>query len=137
MIIAEAIKYMDDNITRTVLIDIFPRELSSKNKTVIGGINVNNLGTHTVLLYKTTTNQILAIDPNNPMFSSHLSKYRDDVNGQLIQTLCSTDSKHKIYSRPEKSETGFDIAKFRDCTDSVPCAQRILHDSINVRELCA
>ena len=113
-VLAEAIAYMNNNRNKTVLVDIFLREFSTKNSLVVGRININNLDTHTVLLYKTVSNQIMVIYPNNPMFSSHLNKYGD---GQIIQTLCSTELKYKIYSRPENSETGFDISKFRDCSD--------------------
>lgn len=112
--IENTLRCMKEEGRKVALVDIFPRESSNKNKIVVGGINTNKLDVHTVLLYKTATNQILVIDPNNPMFSSHLSKYGD---GSVIQTLCTTDQKYKIYSRPEKSETGFGQGKFRDCID--------------------
>lgn len=112
--IQNVLSHMKEKDQKVALVDIFPRESSNKNKIVVGGINTNKLDFHTVLLYKTATNQILVIDPNNPMFSSHLSKYGD---GSVIQTLCTTDQKYKIYSRPEKSETGFGQGKFRDCID--------------------
>jgi hypothetical protein len=112
--IQSTLRCMEEEGRKVALVDIFPRESSNKNQIVVGGINTNKLDVHTVLLYKTATNQILVIDPNNPMFSSHLSKYD---NGSVIQTLCTTDQKYKIYSRPEKSETGFGQEKFRDCID--------------------
>ena len=115
LVLNEAISYMNANDKKVILVDIFPRE-SSQNKATkepSGRINLAKLDTHTVLLHKSEENKALAIDPNNPMFSTHLNKYTD----YQIQTLCSTDEKYKIYSRPEKSTTGFAPDKFRDCID--------------------
>ena len=72
-------------------------------------------------------NKILVLDPNNPMFSSHLSKYQDTL--YTIETLCNTDPKLKIYSRPEKTITGYDKTKYRDCIDIAVKIAFVLNNS--------
>jgi len=114
-ILKDALGYMFDKKQKLVLVDIFPRESSKDKKTgePAGRINLEALDTHTVLLYKTVEDKVLAIDPNNPMFSAHLSQFKDFT----IQTECSNDQKYKIYSRPDGSKTGFVLEEFRDCID--------------------
>ena len=123
-----AIKYLEGSMHNIALVDVFPREFNNKN-TGVGTINTKSLDTHTALLYKTTENNILVLDPNNPMFSSHLSKYQDDT--YTLQTLCTTDPSFKIYSRPEKSETGFAPEKYRDCIDIAVKVAFVLNNSGN------
>lgn len=131
LVVKNAVKYLDSSSNKIALVDIFPREFNNKN-TGVGTINIKNLDTHTALLYKTSGNQILVIDPNNPMFSSHLSKYQDDY--YTLQTLCTTDPSFKIYSRPEKSETGFSTDKYRDCIDIAVKIAFVLNNSGNSYE---
>jgi hypothetical protein len=112
-ILQEAIKYMNTEKQKVVLVDTFPRETSQDKgtKATAGRIDLKKLDIHTVLLYKVDEGKILAIDPNNPMFSTHLNKYEG------IETLCSTDEKYKIYSSPKDSMKGFALDKYRDCID--------------------
>ncbi len=114
-VLKEAIDYMNTNSKKVILIDVFPRESSQNKQTQepAGRIDLEKLEVHTVLLYRTEEDKVLTIDPNNPMFSTHLNKY----TGCKIETLCSTALEHKIYSRPEGSNTGFAPDKFRDCID--------------------
>jgi hypothetical protein len=114
-VLKEAVDYMNTNSKKAVLVDIFPRESSQNKKTQepAGRIDLEKLEIHTVLLYKTEEKKVLTIDPNNPMFSTHLNKYV----GCKIETLCSTALEHKIYSRPDGSNTGYASNKFRDCID--------------------
>lgn len=114
-VLQQAIDYMNTNSKKVILVDVFPRESSQNKQTQesAGRIDLEKLEVHTVLLYKIEENKVLTIDPNNPMFSIHLNKY----TGCKIETLCSTAPEHKIYCRPEKSETGFSPDKFRDCID--------------------
>ena len=125
-IIGNAIKYLETSIHNVALVDVFPREFNNNN-TGVGTINTKSLDTHTALLYKTTENKILVLDPNNPMFSSHLSKYQDTL--YTIETLCNTDPKLKIYSRPEKTITGYDKTKYRDCIDIAVKIAFVLNNS--------
>jgi hypothetical protein len=115
---------MNTKEQKVVLVDIFPRESKKAGDIPMGGINTNKLDVHAVLLYKAGEDKILAIDPSNPMFSTHLSKYKG------IETLCSTDDKYKIYSPISKdsvlgkeiikkfqSITGYSKEQYRDCID--------------------
>lgn len=134
--IKSAISFLESSSNNIALVDVFKRESKAitdpKNKkivlTQVGGINLNEIDTHTVLLYKTTNNKMLVIDPNNPMFSSHLSQYIDDV--YIIETLCDTDPKYKIYTPQSRdsdigktliekytSITGTKHDQYRDCID--------------------
>ena len=131
LVVKNAVKYLDSSSNKIALVDIFPREFNNKN-TGVGTINIKNLDTHTALLYKTSGNKILVIDPNNPMFSSHLSKYQDDY--YTLQTLCTTDPSSKIYSRPEGTNTGYNKEKYRDCIDIAVKIAFVLNNSGNSYE---
>jgi hypothetical protein len=125
-VLDNAINYMLTSSQNTSLVDIFPRELNAKKIGITGGINISELDTHTVLLYKTINDKILVIDPNNPMFSTHLNKH-----SERIETLCSVNNKHKIYTPPSNESeiaqelqkqgfnkvTGYSPEQWRDCID--------------------
>lgn len=111
VVMKKAIDYMFDDNRKTCMVDIFPREFNDKN-TGVGTINTKVLDVHTVVLYR-AEDRILVVDPNNPMFSSHLNKYKDFK----IETLCDTNLQYKIYSRPEGKPTGLAKDKWRDCID--------------------
>jgi len=99
-----AIDFLVNDKQKTVLVDVFER---AKEKT--GLIDITK--THTVVLYNTGS-KILVIDPNNPQFSSHLANF----SGQ-IETTCTPNNLYKIYSRPDKTETGYAKELWRDCVD--------------------
>jgi hypothetical protein len=125
-ILQEAIKYMNIKGQKVILVDTFPRESSQDKitKAPAGRINLAKLDIHAVLLYKVAEDKILAIDPSNSMFSTHLSKHKG------IETICSTDERYKIYSPISKdtglgkklidkfkSITGYSKEQYRDCID--------------------
>jgi len=122
-VIENAISYMFHTDKKTCMIDILPRELNDKT-TGVGTINVKALDTHTVTLYN-TGEKVLVIDPNNPMFSSHLNKYKG------IETLCDTKPQYKVYSRPEESKTGYGPKLYRDCVDIAVKIAFVLNNSGN------
>ena len=110
-----AINILLNTDSKTVLIDIFKRDIERKITDV--------QDTHTVALYK-AENKILVIDPSNPTFSSHLVNY--DRN--LLEVDYS--EKTKIYAPvSEKSDVGQKLIEFyksitgichdqyRDCID--------------------
>ena len=123
IVIENAISYMFNEDKKTCMIDILPRELNDKN-TGVGTINMKTLDVHTVVLYN-TGDKVLVIDPNNPMFSSHLNKFKG------LETLCDTNPQYKVYSRPEESKTGYNLELYRDCVDIAVKIAFVLNNSGN------
>ncbi|MEK6869315.1 MAG: hypothetical protein AABX74_03745, partial [Nanoarchaeota archaeon] len=109
-----AIDYLKLSEHKTILIDVFKRELTGNSKGLIS--DLQELDTHTVVLYNTGS-KILVIDPSNPQFSSPLANF----NKALIEVSYSANDKYKIYQPPEKaSEKGLigkNVYQWRDCID--------------------
>ena len=105
-----ALNYLSNNATKVVLVDVFPRGIKANDKGLID-TKEKVIDTHTVVLYN-TGDKILVIDPNNPQFSGHLANF-----SKQIEATYTPNDKYKIYSRPEKTKTGYDKNEWRDCID--------------------
>lgn len=131
--IKNALCYLEHSKSNIALVDVFKREskqvVDPKNKkniiTNVGEISLKELDTHTAILYKTTENKILVIDPNNPIFSAHIAKFSPN-----IMVNPTANDKYKIYAPignnteigknlEEKfgSITGYNKDQYRDCID--------------------
>lgn len=122
-VIENAISYMFHADKKTCMVDVLPREFNEKN-TGVGTVNIKNLDVHTVVLYN-AGDKVLVIDPNNPMFSSHLNKFKG------LEILCDTNPQYKLYSRPEESNTGYNPKLYRDCVDVAVKIAFVLNNSGN------
>lgn len=95
--------------------DIFNRDQSAK----MGAVQQKNglLCTHSVVLYHNKDNagvaEILVIDPNNFVYSSHLSNIIDSSSRWQIVTF---HNGKQIY-KPLKEDFGPGYKQFRDCVD--------------------
>ncbi|XP_065675164.1 uncharacterized protein LOC136091477 [Hydra vulgaris] len=122
VVLKNAIRYLETSLNNIALVDVFKRELKALKGVQVGEINSNKLDLHTVVLYKTEDafkKKILVIDPNNPLFSSHLSKFNYDSN--TVEVLCDSNKKYKIYTHEggnSKTNTAGQIEEpYRDCID--------------------
>lgn len=98
-LVQKAIDYLDNNMQKTALVEVFERDQSGKVK--------KGLGTHTVVLYK-QAEDYLVIDPSNTEFS-------DILIGASDRIITCFDKKLQIYKPQE--ETGYQPKCFRDCID--------------------
>ena len=104
-IVNTAIKYLDEQNKKTVLVEVFEREA--------GGQVKESLAKHTVILYK-QNNKYIVIDPSNAEFSTIL------VGGHRDIVACF-NKKLKIYQPTEGAEEkdllGLKPHQWRDCVD--------------------
>lgn len=113
-IVQSAITSLQLGKQKTALIDIFARDdkeqIQFDTKTKLPE-------THTVVLYKNTTNEYIIIDPSNSSFSSHLaSKSNNNLIGDSIKIIAA-EKELKIYSPASKDNIGPNPNQYRDCID--------------------
>jgi hypothetical protein len=115
---------------RTVLIDILERSFKGgDNKKTRQKEITDELikpATHTLVLYKSSDDAILVIDPSNSSFSSYLQSLSETI-GELRTFKGSL----QIYTPKNASSTGYDIGKWRDCIDIAVKLSFILNSSKN------
>lgn len=120
--IREAIKFLQDEKQKTVLVDIFARQDDGQIIREKDG----SPETHTIALYRQLVkdkgiDQLLIIDPSNSSFSKHIAFNEDLIFAETAQIermeILAPSKTLKIYSPPEKVTTGPRPDQPRDCTD--------------------
>ncbi|MDX2050686.1 MAG: hypothetical protein SFT93_05930 [Rickettsiaceae bacterium] len=110
---------MQDPNIQTVLIDIFARVNGGASNGMVK-LKDDIPETHTVLLYKPLgQKEIVVIDPNNFLFSSHLSNLNTIPNTVLSEDLKikTFHTSTKIYVPNNNQGTGPHFYEYRNCID--------------------
>ena len=114
-VIREAIELLRTTETKTVLVDVFGRQMNAIK------IKDGEPETHTVLLYKNPprgdgTQEIIVIDPSNFTFSSHLAN--DDIKAIYADAPVEIKTYHKLVQiYKANGAIGSEPEKYRDCVD--------------------